>query len=766
MAEIPVAVYESKRETERSTDFVKMWLDALSKSESEEKDWRVSAENALEIYRGKKSARGRSFNILHSNVETLCPALYNSTPRPDVRRRYADPDPVAKTAGDMIERALSFSIDNYDFDSTMKLVIRDGEIVGRGVPRVRYTPTFGADIIGPDGQPVLDEQGQPVPELVYQEVTCDYVPWRYFRRGPGRTWRDIPWIAFGDFLSKDEMRKVNPELADLIPYNYSPEHDGKNKKVGIEETQIFNRVLVWQIWDKDTRKVISIAPDYADAPIAINDDPISVSGFFPTPRPYHPVTSTDSLTPVVPFEIYSDLVDELNELTQRITRLVKQVRPRGLYGGVEARDIAAWAEADDGELVQATNIQALTEGGGMDSAISWFPLDPVTKALNQLVVQREQVKQTIYEVTGLSDILRGASKASETATAQNIKQQWGSLRIQERQMEVARLARDLFRLKAEIIAGKFTWETLVAMTGIRVPTEIERQQARMMVQQFMQATQQAQASGQPGPSIPEDGEKIKGLADGATAEEVQKLLASDIARTYRIDIESDSTIRGDLTRNQQTMNLFLQGTSQFATAMAPIVTEFKSMAPTAMEIYSSFARHFKLGKQAEDALDGMADLVRKDMQQKEQGPPPDPIAEADKARAQMQMAQMQAEAAARQQTMQMDQQKMQMDQQKMQMEQAARQQTVQMEQAAAQQKMQMEQAAAQQKLQFDQAARSEELSHRQKVHDLETAAKERDHTHRLELLDAERSVKLLDIEGRRASAEAKLLSPTSNVGNF
>lgn len=741
MSELPVATYESKHETERGPDFVKMWLDALSKSEGEEKDWRTSAEKALEIYRGKKSTRGRSFNILHSNVETLCPALYNSTPRPDVRRRYNDVDPIAKAAGDIIERALAFSIDNYDFDSTMKLVIRDGEIVGRGVPRVRYTPTFGGDLIGQDGQPVLDEQGQTIPELVYQEVTCDYVPWRYFRRGPGRTWQDVPWLAFGDFLSKDEMRKVNPELSEIIPYNYSPENDGKSKKVGNEETQIFNRVLVWQIWDKDTRKVISIAPDYADAPIAINDDPIGVSGFFPTPRPYQPITSPDSLTPVVPFDIYADLVDELNDLTQRITRLVKQVRPRGLYGGVEARDLAAWAEADDGELVQATNIQALTEGGGMEKAITWFPLDPVTKALNQLVVQREQVKQTIYEVTGLSDIIRGATKASETATAQNIKQQWGSLRIQERQMEVARLARDLLRIKAEIIAGKFVWETLTSMTGIKVPTEMERQQARMMVQQFMQASQQAQASGQPPLSIPPDGEKIKATADGASAEEVQQLLASDVARTYRIDIESDSTIRGDLTKNQQTMNLFLQGTGQFAQAMGPIVTEFKAMAPVAMEIYTSFARHFKLGKQAEDALESIGDMVRKEMQQKQNGPEVDPKIQAEMALAQAKLQQTQAEAASRQQSLQM--------------EQAAAQQKLQFEQAAIQQKLQLEQEASQQKLQLDQAARTEELLHRQRLHELDAAAKEKDHAHRLEILNAERGVKIVENEGRRASAEAK-----------
>ena len=37
------------------------------------------------------------------------------------------------------------------------------------------------------------------------------------------------------------------------------------------------------------------------------------------------------------------------------------------------------------------------------------------------LVARQECKQVIYEVTGLSDIIRGASNAQETATAQTIK---------------------------------------------------------------------------------------------------------------------------------------------------------------------------------------------------------------------------------------------------------------------------------------------------------------------------------------------------------
>jgi hypothetical protein len=67
--------------------FVSAWLEAIESTETEEKDWTDSAKKAIDAYRGAKTSRSRQFNIHHSNVETLVPALYNSTPVPDVRRR-------------------------------------------------------------------------------------------------------------------------------------------------------------------------------------------------------------------------------------------------------------------------------------------------------------------------------------------------------------------------------------------------------------------------------------------------------------------------------------------------------------------------------------------------------------------------------------------------------------------------------------------------------------------------------------------------------
>lgn len=605
---------ESKTEAEASeAGFVKSWLEAIEQADKDEEDWRKKAEEAVEIFRGKSGRKTTRFNIFFANVETICPSVYNSTPSPDVRRRYNDEDPVGKDVAELVERALSYSVDTYDFDATMKAIVRDGEVVGRGIPRVRYKPTFASEpVLGSDGLPVIGEDGKPVTEdrVVDEEVTSDYVPWKQFRRGPAFLWSQLPWVAFGDYLSKEDVVKlVGEELAKELPFNYVAGPKGEFKKTDAKESSIFKRMFVWQVWDRETRRVIYICPDYAKKALRVIEDPLGLEGFFPAPRPYQPVTVTDSLVPTIPYSIYEDLVIELNELTGRITKLIKQCKPRGLGVG-NANDLAAVAEADDGEIKPVQMTEALIHGGGLEKMISWFPLDPTVKALVQLVAQREQVKQIIYEVTGIADILRGSTAPSETATAQQLKAQWGSIRIQDRQAEVQRVARDLFRLKAEIIATKFSPEKLGAMTGMEVTPEM------------------------------------------------MQVLRDDLSRKYRIDIETDSTIRGDAARNQEAMASFISGTAEYAAAVTPITQSAPILAAPFIEIYTSFARQFNLGKQAEDALDMLAQKARESAKQAEQPPPPSPEQVDMDERREMEKMKMEADIRDQDERRQMENNKM------------------------------------------------------------------------------------------------------------
>jgi len=640
---------------------VKMWIAAIDAADKEEKDWRKEADEIVQIYRSEhEQEKNQAFNILYSNTETALPAVYNSTPVPDIRRRYNDPGPAAKAVADMLERAISFSVDQYDFDAVVRASVFDGLTAGRGVARVRYSASTADD------------------QVVGQLVTSEYVPWKNFRRGPGLVWDDVEWVAFKHYLSREQLVELaGEEIGNAVELDHDTRTGGepKERDGALDPSEVFLRACVWEIWDKMAKQVLFIAPCYEQAPIRAEDDPLQLTGFLPVPRPIQPLDTPCDLIPVPPYRAYKHLAEELNEVTTRIKRLVRQIRVRGMYASSSA-DVEQIIRADDGELVPVVGLEAFIDGGGLEKAIAWWPIDPQVNAIQQLVAHREQIKTTIYEVSGLADIMRGNSNAQETLGAQQIKAQWGSLRIQRVQADVQRFCRDLFRMKAELIAQNFDLGMLQEMTGIKLASQQEKMAAQ---QQAMQAEQMQQ------PAPPE----LEEIMELPTTEEVEQIMRSDLVRAYRIDVESDSTVRADLTRNQQQMVEFVQGTAGYIQAIAPAIQGGLIPPELALTIYGAFARNFKLGRQVDIALEKAAEDAQEAAKQPPAPPPPDPN-----------VMKVEMEAKAREQELGMKREELQMNAQmqaaKLQMEQEAAQQKLMMEQQRFEQEAMLKQQTAEQ----------------------------------------------------------------------
>lgn len=576
---------------------VKRWLLELKLADKREAEWRKKGEAVLQRYRQQKAKR-HSFNILWSNTETLRPAIYNSLPKPDVRRRFKDEDKLGKVASEVLSRSIEYGMDTTDFDTQVKNCVIDMLLPGRGVARVRYVPSLvpTGETVEAEDQEALEGE---VEELAWEQAPIEHVNWEDFRMGEGKEWSCVTWIAFRHCLTKDELVEKFGAIGEEIPMDKAADNEVDTEQdEGVKE--LFKTAVVWEIWDKEESQVLFIAPGYKKEPLKTLDDPLKLTGFFPIPKPLYAAEDASSLIPIPLFEYYKEQADELDVVTRRINILVKGLKMRGIYDSTLS-ELSELMRGEDNDLIPASNVTALLERGGLEKAIWFMPIEQSAKVLQILQLQREATKQVIYEITGISDIVRGATNANETATAQQIKSQWGNARLKRMQTDCAVFIRDLIRLQSEIIGEQFQPETLAAMTGLKLPTGQEKQQA--MAQWQMQA-QQAQAQGQPAPLQPDL---------PPSWDEVIQVLRDDKMRTFKIDIETDSTVAASMESDMSGLRDVLTALTQVMQGFGPAVQMGAMPVEALKEIMLTITRRAKMGNAVEDAFDKI-----------KQPPPPQP----------------------------------------------------------------------------------------------------------------------------------------------
>jgi len=666
---------------------VARWIVELRLADERERMWRERARHAIKRYGGdidiKTGKAASGFNILWSNTETLRPALYNSMPNPDVRRRFKDPDPIARYVSEVMERGLAFSLDDEDFDSKFPASVLDMLLAGRAVDRVRYVPSI-AQTQGPGAtehderaeEPAHSAQEGYGEEVVWERCPVDHVQWDDFRHGPGRCWDEVTWVAFKHRLTKDQcIEKFGAAMAEAMPLE---EVELGEKLPDQLDPTVFKRATCWEIWDKDERRVIWINQNYPNSPLKEDDDPLRLVGFFPIPKPMYAVEQSDSLVPITLYSLYETQAKELDKITLRIEKIVGAIRARGGYASQLGDEFSNLLKGNDNELIPLDNAIAFAEKGGLDKFIWFTPVEQLVNVARELIAQREALKQTIYEITGLSDVLRGASNAQETATAQQLKSQWGTLRLQRMQRDVQRYIRDLMRLKAEVISEHFAPETLQLMTGVQLPTMAQKQQAVMA---WQQAVMQAQQTGQqppPQPDIP------------PAWEEVLQVMKDDALRSYRVDIETDSTIQNQLAEDQQAFAAGMDAIGRIMSVPMP----FDVMKA----ILQSWAKRSRLSREVQDAIDKM--------------PAPQPQPNPEQIKAEQEAQRMQFDMQIEQQKMtheaQMEERRGAMEMQKLQAEMQIKQIDAQIKQIDLQIR-QIEAQAEVQRTQMAQVAQAEQI---------------------------------------------------------
>lgn len=686
------ASIETRADAERFGE-AKYWQGQIDLSERDHKDWIKDGKAVVQRYRGGKEksttrARSSQYNILFSNTETLKGALFARMAKPDIRRRFADQDPVGRQVAEIVERAAIFTQESEDSERAYERGIEDYLLPGRGLVRVCYEAETAK---GEDGKEYVASQ----------DLYDEYVNWDDFRHEPAKTWDKVTWEAFRHKMSRDDLKsnfggegQLTPEQVQAIPLNWTP--DSNDQKL----SDAYKRAEVWEIFDKDTKTRIWIVPGF-DTVCRKDADPYGLEDFFPNAEPLQAITTNDTMVPSPEFHIYKDQADGLDEIEARIDKLTRALKRRGVYDAT-FKELVRLSKANDNEFIPVKNYAELSTKGGLAAAFQSEDLAVLAQVLAELHSQRDLRVQTIYEVVGIADIMRGTSDPRETLGAQKIKAQFGGNRLKKRQDKVQKWIRDTLRIKAEIIAEHFEPQKLADMTGFKYLDEAA----------MAQIAQQAAQAGQL-PQTP---------TDGVITPAMMKILRDDKLRSYRIDVETDSTIFEDAEAEKQAVTEMLKASSEFVIAWMPVIQAQPAMLDMAFEMLAFALRRFKAGRSLEDVIE----QTKAKLQQAAQQPkPPDPKVQAEQAKADAAQQQAQIDAQAAQQKAQTDAAKMQMDMQAAQQKHAMEMEKMQADLAMQreeiglmQQKMGMEMQAAEQKLEINRQAMDMQGQANQQKHEL------------------------------------------------
>jgi hypothetical protein len=559
---------------------------------------------------GVKAANNQSrrYNALWSMKQTLKPLLFSAFPNPYISRIHDDNAPVARDAALVLQRLLTTIAQSDQFYDATSETTDDYILAGRGTSWVTYMPEFAvresdtktrlsdgqtapedeyadADDDGqrPAYEEHTDEEGRYYKEKyeykIGERTILESVNAKDFLHGVATRWRHVPWVARRIPMLRSELiARFGKKLGNAIPLSSREAANPRHKAGNTDDFRgTFQRAVIYEIWDRVARKVIWICPDYAERVLDTKDDPLQLEGFFPCAKPMYGTMTNDTLLPVPDYTQWQDIAIELDEVTFRISLLTDCLRVAGVYDAEAGEEMKKVTDSTRGNImIPVRNWSRFQEGGGLSKSVEYLPLDSIVKTLRELYNVRTALVQELYEITGISDIVRGASDPRETASAQKLKGNFANARLKERQTVVARHVREVLRVIAEIVCTLYSDENIKQMSGAESV--------------FI------------GPD---------GLFDEARWQASLALLRNEPLRLLAVKIDTDTLADEAITGDKQEATEFLTVLSTYLQNGVAMIQQAPLAGPMLAKIMLFAVRKFKVGRGLEADIERMVDQLAK-----------------------------------------------------------------------------------------------------------------------------------------------------------
>lgn len=633
---------EKDKDKSERTYTPKWWLSELKRSKEAHEQFYKNAEEAIDAYVDKRKLLGsvdsdadisRRMNVWWSIIETQLPAYYARTPKVEVSLKRQRGNVLDTVAAQAWEYGTFYSIEEHqDFDYVMVHAIRQWMLTGRSVLWHRYEAQFedvteevalllnsetgvvtyadGAEFDGdielvqtrPDGSLFISQtikRAKPGTE----KAVVESLHFRDYLHSIDRTEPEISWRARRAFMSRYQVeRTFGEKIAKELKYTHIPEDVAKDR----ESQGVNGKAEVWEVWCKDTKKRYFLSHDLPEKFIKAEPVPVEYDDFFPCNVIVQTVTGETAI-PICDYHIVRDSIVLIESLTSRIHAFIDGMRVNMLADKASVQ-LLEDLFTDDLRIIPVDGWQAHVQSGKLSALVDLAPIQPLVEALSVLVEQRNTALQTVYEVTGNSDILRGATSPEETAAAQQLKGNYTNQRFSFRQRMIQEFVRNGIEKKGELIVELFSEPELVNICRI---------------------------------------EDILPELPGAQPQQIAQLLRDDPMRRYKLDIETDSMIALDQQAERQQRIDFLTSVGGFIQQVQPLMESMPEATPAFMEMIRFAVRSYRAGKELEGPIDQLAQTIAQKAEAAAQQPPqPDP--KVVEAQTRLQIAQAEAQERAQQ----------------------------------------------------------------------------------------------------------------------
>lgn len=543
------------------------WSSEIEASKKELERFQEDGDKITRRYLDKRDEWGKEesrVNLFWSSMKVLLSLLYARPPKASVARSFLDSaDDQARVAGIIVQRILNRSFDDNvsNWDSALRQCIEDWLVVGMGQAWLRYAVETEESVLPAEIDPMTGEElvaEQVVERIIDETAPIDYIYWKDFFYSPARVWEEVRWVARRVYMTRDQLiKRFGEEIGKVVPlFSSTP----KDVNAQTPKHDPWARGEVFEIWCKEDKKVYWYAKG-CEVILDVKDDPLELDDFFPCPKPLAANLTSSNFMPRADYIFAQDQFQELDEINTRITWLTRAAKVIGLYDKNNDGIQRMFNQAAENQLIPVDNWAMFAESGGIKGKVDWVPIDQVVNAINQLRVYRQDKTVQIYEVLGISDVMRGSSKASETATAQQIKAQFGSTRIQLSQFYIAEWITSLLRIKAEIISKHWQPETIAMRSNImRTP-------------------------------------------DAQFAAPAIQLVKDERLAEYRISVEADSLAAMDWAQERDSAVQFMQGMGAFVAQIGPMIQAVPGSSPYFLKLLQWAVSKFKVSSEIESVLD-------------------------------------------------------------------------------------------------------------------------------------------------------------------